>query len=68
MSAIGHDFSFCVAIFVSCLQLIYFNISLKKKEEQESFPYGSYGSDRFVLLLSILLVFELLKGGIYLQP
>lgn len=52
--------------FGSCLQLIYLNISLKKKK-QESFPYGSYGSDRFVLLLSILLAFELLKGGIYLQ-
>lgn len=68
MSLIGHDFLFCVGIFGSRLQLIYLNISLKKKKKmQESFPYGSRGSDRFVLLLSILLAFELLKGGIHLQ-
>lgn len=53
--------------FASAINLSQHQFEKKKKKMQESFPYGSRGSDRFVLLLSILLAFELLKGGIHLQ-
>lgn len=62
MSPVGHDFTFCALQFCSVPAIHFFQCHSAEKG-QERFPYGSQGSDRFVLLLNILLLFELLKGG-----